>query len=326
MSDQFLSEADNLLAQLTGATSQVPEVPIEQITAKILVLKDQVGASFLEIGRCLIQAKKQLSHGQWGEWLKNGVDISQRHAERLMQVAEEVPNSTSMSNLPITKIIALLSLPAEERETFAQDKHQVSGEVKTVDEMTVRELNQAIKARQEAEDALKKSEAERRLAEQSKEEAYQLSREQSDTIQRLQGKLADRPVKEIVKTPDDYESTKRQATTLAKANTELQQRSSEYQSQLRLTEAELQAYKTSRVDEKMSIQVRTGVFSAKVKDFINEVAPMAFLSKDYLHFSPDCQRQYDNCLAMLEKFCSDMRDNMVRPAEDQIHDIEVIER
>ena len=113
--------------------------PIETITAEIQFYKQQAGSAFLDIGRRLCEAKAQLDHGQWLKWLKEQADMSVSSAERLMQVSKKYSNSATLRNLSYSKVLALLSVPDEERERFAEEVN--------AGELSVRELRQAIRDR-----------------------------------------------------------------------------------------------------------------------------------------------------------------------------------
>lgn len=116
---------------------------IETITAEILVYKAQAGAAILEIGKRLIEAKEQLSHGEWLPWLEQRVEFTERHAQRFMKLAREYSNPTLVSDLGATKALALLAIQDEtEREAFAQEVD--------AEHCTAQELRAAIKAREEA--------------------------------------------------------------------------------------------------------------------------------------------------------------------------------
>lgn len=139
--------------------------PIEVITAEICFYKQQACASFIEIGRRLIEAKEQLSHGEWLPWLEEKVEFSAVMAQRFMRLAREYSNASPVTHLGASKALALLALPDSEREEFVAEKHSVNGEEKTVEEMSKRELEQAIRERDaanrrasEAEDELKEME------------------------------------------------------------------------------------------------------------------------------------------------------------------------
>ena len=89
---------------------------IEQITTQIITYKQVAATSMLEIGRLLIQAKEQLPHGEWGSWLRDRVEFSERSANNFMRVAREyASNPQLVADLGIRKAIALLDVPEEER-------------------------------------------------------------------------------------------------------------------------------------------------------------------------------------------------------------------
>lgn len=123
----------------------------EELAVAIGFYKAQTVQNIIEIGRCLIEAKAQLDHGQWTSWLAEKAEISHNQANRFMQLANEFgSNSATLQNLKYSKALALLALPAEERDEFIEATHTVAGQEKTVDEMSVRELKKAIKERDEA--------------------------------------------------------------------------------------------------------------------------------------------------------------------------------
>lgn len=125
---------------------------IADITTEIILHKGQIVHSFIEIGKLLIEAKAQLAngHGCWLKWLSTSVDISERMAQRYMQLAEEYANTTSVSDLGITKALALLTLPEVERETFISESHEINGKQKKINEMSTREIKNAIRGKKEA--------------------------------------------------------------------------------------------------------------------------------------------------------------------------------
>jgi septal ring factor EnvC (AmiA/AmiB activator) len=123
--------------------NEIQTTVIDKLTVEILILKQQTAQNIIEIGKRLIEVKESLPHGGWGNWLKEKVDFTDRTAQRFMKVASEFSNTTTLSDLPRSKAFALLELPQEERETFVKEN--------PVNEMTTRELQQAIKDRDKAE-------------------------------------------------------------------------------------------------------------------------------------------------------------------------------
>lgn len=129
---------------------------IKTVTTEIRTLHRQAQCMVLgyaiEIGRRLKEAKAMLDHGQWGPWLREEVDFSQSSANNFMRIFEEYgaqqvslfgdANSQALGNLPYTHALRLLALPAEERESFAEEHH--------AEELSTRELEKLIRERDEA--------------------------------------------------------------------------------------------------------------------------------------------------------------------------------
>lgn len=130
---------------------ELAETDINNLTAEILILKQQTAQNIIEIGKRLIKVKESLLHGEWGKWLEEKVDFSEDTARNFIRVANAFPNSETIRNLSISKVYSLLNLPSEERKDFIASPHEIDGETKTVDEMTTRQLQQAIKEKKEAE-------------------------------------------------------------------------------------------------------------------------------------------------------------------------------
>ena len=107
----------------------------------------------VEIGRRLKEAKEMLNHGEWGQWVKDELPFSQSTAGNFMRIFEEYGadqtsffgevKSQALANLSYTKALRLLAIEDEgEREAFV--------EAHDVDAMSTRELEQAIRERDEA--------------------------------------------------------------------------------------------------------------------------------------------------------------------------------
>lgn len=133
---------------------------IEAITNEILDLKQTAGEAILEIGNRLIEAQTILSHGDWLVWLAEQVEFSPRTAQRFMRLAREWSNATALSHLGATKALALLALPEKERDEFLEEHNVV--------DMTTRQLEQAIRERDEARKAAEDARADALTAEQAR--------------------------------------------------------------------------------------------------------------------------------------------------------------
>ena len=162
------------------------------ITAEINSFKQIAGQSIWEIGRRLNYVKEHdLAHGEFMKWL-NSIGFEQTEANRFMKVANELPNSATLHNLGSTALYLIATLPEEEREK----EHTTSkGETKTVDEMTVRELQELKKQLKEKDKQIKN------LSNVASDLDEKLSRERLNRKEKIVEKV-------IEKIPDDYEQLK----------------------------------------------------------------------------------------------------------------------
>lgn len=133
---------------------------IEAITGEILELKQRGGEVILDIGRRLLEAKGMLPHGEWLPWLNERVEFSERTAQKFMRLAQKWSNPSALADLGATKALMLLALPEEEREEFVEDHNVI--------DMSARQLEQAIRERDEARKAAEAAKADAATAEQAR--------------------------------------------------------------------------------------------------------------------------------------------------------------
>ncbi len=166
---------------------------IDTITTEILFYKQQAGTAFLEIGKRLAEAKEQLNHGEWLAWLKEKVDFSVSMANKLMRVAKEFSNSESIPNLGVTKALALLSVPAEEREEFAEAVHAEDISVRELKD-AIRQRDETIRQRESERDSARRELSSRQIELKAQiERSASLQQERQDLLDRLK-ELENRPV------------------------------------------------------------------------------------------------------------------------------------
>ena len=125
------------------------------VTAEIRAYQDAARRAVLsyciEIGRRLVEAKSMVSHGEWGDYLKDELGFSQSTANNHMRLFEAygadqmtlsgaTVKSQAFADLSYTQALALLALPSEEeRETFVET-HDMAA-------MSTRELQEELRRR-----------------------------------------------------------------------------------------------------------------------------------------------------------------------------------
>lgn len=165
MSEMEVTEGQ-LLSQgfgLSATQMDRPARPLEVIEAELDVLERDTRQkevalieNYIEVGRRLVEVKTQLPHGSWGPWLENR-GYPQTKAEKLMRLFDAYgkeqlslfgseAKSQAFANLSFHKLVQLIAIEDEgERERFVIEND--------VEHMSTRELQKALKARDEAEEA-----------------------------------------------------------------------------------------------------------------------------------------------------------------------------
>lgn len=124
---------------------------LAQIELEINHHKQIAGQSIWEIGRRLNHVKEHdLAHGQFMEWVEK-LGINQPEANRMMRVAKELPNSSTLSNLGSTALYLIATLPEEEKQKQIEKIEQ--GESPTVREL--QEVKRKLKLKDQALEAVK---------------------------------------------------------------------------------------------------------------------------------------------------------------------------
>lgn len=124
-----------------------------------------------EIGRRLVEAKDLVNHGEWGQYLETEVSYSQDTANKYMRIYREynvagaMPNSDTFRNLEFSKAYKLLALPADQRETFAQENDIANKSTREIDRL-IKERDAALAAQKKAEEETASALAEKRDLEQ----------------------------------------------------------------------------------------------------------------------------------------------------------------
>lgn len=166
---------------------------LSQIELEISHHKQIAGQSIWEIGRRLNHVKENdLAHGQFGKWLDK-IGIHYREANRMMTVAKQLPNVTTLSDLGSSALYLIATLPEEEKQEQIQ-------RIEDGDTPTVRELK-------EVKNKLKLS-----------QQANELLRDENEALKASKVEVRE-TIKEVV--PEDYRVTRELNKRLLVKNQEL---------------------------------------------------------------------------------------------------------
>lgn len=143
-------------------TAEVNEARLKALATEINTIKHTTQRlmmqAAIDIGQRLVEVKAAVGHGNWGKWLLENVDYSERTAQNLIRLYEEygrgqgslfgeAGNPQLVADLSVSQAIALLGIKdADERAEFIE-KNDVAA-------MTKRELEEAIRERNEAREEL----------------------------------------------------------------------------------------------------------------------------------------------------------------------------
>ena len=110
----IILESDNNQVELVTQSDPTPDELVIKIKEYLHKTKDNI----IEIGKLLIQAKKQVSHGEWANWLATNIDFTQNTANRFMRCAERFSNCVPAHNLNSSQMFELLALKQADTESF----------------------------------------------------------------------------------------------------------------------------------------------------------------------------------------------------------------
>lgn len=218
---------------------------LQQIELEIRFHKSKIGESIWEIGRRLKHVKEEdLAHGQFLDWVES-VGIAKNEAQKYIKVVSELnPNYETFNNLGLSALYLIATLPEDEKQVQLE-------KVEQGDNPTVREL-------QEVKRQLKLAEADKERLRQQNENLAE---------QALKQEVVEKEVV-IEKVPDDYEAIKKLNSDLLVKNQKLNNKSEEFERQIRIKEHELSQLKEDTAEAIALKEVIENLNSEKAKSEI----------------------------------------------------------
>ena len=163
--------------EFVDKTAVVP-ARVNEIAVEINVIKRETAETLargsIKIGQLLQEVKESLPYGSWEDWLRDNVDYSVTTAQRFMKLADAYAGQLASGDEDVAELLAcmlpskayvLAQLAPAQRKAFVQEND--------TEHMSVREMQAAIKAKDEAErradEARQAAEAEQQRADAAEE-------------------------------------------------------------------------------------------------------------------------------------------------------------
>lgn len=268
---------------------------LTQITTEIKTYQSIGGQAIFEIGRRLKWVKENdLAHGEFGKWLES-IDMNHNMANKFMKIVSEIPNYATSYNLGTQALYEIATMPEEEREKPQQLN---SGETKTPDEMTVREL--------------------RELKQQLKHKDKQIAQQARmiDDLNEQEPQVVEKEV-EVEKVPEDYHGMKQHYTAMKNDNETYKQQNKQLRSELKELEKKQQETNRSNTDDQQQemelkrlqreANINVYQFIIATNDFIKDQSISAYDSGAIASASDETKEKLIGTIGSLEKFIKEVK-------------------
>ena len=301
------------MSEISNTTGQLPS-RLDGLAMEARLLTAGVAMNMLQLGRVFSEAKPLVPAGEWQNWIRDNACVSVRTAEQYMQAYSAFGTNPDIANLGQSKVLKLLPMPEAEREMFL--------ETHDVQNMTVREVDTAIKEAREQAQAEISRERELRLAAEHK--AAELASRPPEVPESLTASLRekdeviDRQWTELERLKVIGQEQLAEANKLRRENADLlrdvkdqadmlQEAQENYdQVQRELLDAK-SAIARGEVDRATSDRLTSDVFARAVRQFMGDVARMPHMRTAFAMMGAEEKAEFDELLSTVESWAVDAR-------------------
>lgn len=133
--------------------------PLPVLAQEARVYSEGFAMNALGLGRVLTEAKKQVRHGEWADWVRENAGMSVRNAQQFMAIYARFGGKDAFIGIDRSKMYRMLSLPAGTEDAFIERNDVAS--------MSSREVEEAVRrVRQEMGEQLLQEKRARKAAEE----------------------------------------------------------------------------------------------------------------------------------------------------------------
>lgn len=271
------------------------------IETEIKSYQNIAGQSIFEIGRRLKHVKENdLAHGEFGKWLSK-INMSRSTARRFIKVADSPElNSPSMANLGTSILYEIATLPEEERK---KEHLTSSGEKKTPDEMTQRELQDLKKQLKQRDEQNAQLQSQVEQAQRSES----IARKKLEDEQNREPEVIEREVvKEVV--PDDVkqqlEQFKQKFERESNNANELRDELQRYRNSFSDPNQAYEEKELTRLERESSINAHKIAIS--IQNFIKENSVETYRLDTVIKANPNSKERLQENVALLKEFTTNL--------------------
>lgn len=270
------------------------------IETEIKSYQNIAGQSIFEIGRRLKHVKENdLAHGEWSQWLST-FNMDRTQAHKFIKVSEEFSNVAMSQQIGINVLYEISTLPEPER---TKEHVTSSGETKTPDEMTVRELRELKKQIKQRDEQNAQLQSQVEQAQRSES----IARKQLEEVENREPEVIEREVvKEVV--PDDVkqqlEQFKQKFERESNNANELRDELQRYRNSFSDPNQAYEEKELTRLERESSINAHKIAIS--IQNFIKENSVETYRLDTVIKANPKSKERLQENVALLKEFTTNL--------------------
>lgn len=290
------------------ANTETQEISVlDGLAMQARTLRMNINMNMWQLARVFTEAKEIIPHGQFGKWVEENADVSERTAQDMMAAYKRFGGKPQFEGLGQAKTFKLLPLPAGTEEKFMEE-HDVSA-------MTTREVQEAVKkAREEAQAEIDRERKARMDAERRAEEAEsrppEIPPELTDELAKNRAEVE----RLAAVGTEALAEQRRLSRENADLQREIQERDdllAEQQEDINRAQQELlnvqSAIAKGDAERVPADQLTPDAFASAVRAFIGTVARLPHMRMAFASMPYDQKQEYSVLLETVEKWAEDSR-------------------
>lgn len=295
-------------------TQQAGLTPIAVLAEEARIYSESMAMNMLNLGRVFTEAKKQVAHGEWGDWVQRYSGMSVRSAQQLMAIYSRFGDKPAFAGVEKSKMYKMLALPEGTEEAFAE-KNDLSA-------MTSREVEEAVKrVREQANEEIRRERAARKAAEERAEELSAHPPEVPEEVSaalKSKDAMIEQQKQELERIAATGRDSVAEANRLRSDNNRLRRELNENAELLEETQQECNRAQAELLNLQSTVakgdaertpcdELTTDTFAAAVRQFIGACARMPHMGRTFGMMRPEEYHVYDELLRTVEGWAKDAR-------------------